>query len=60
MDLSYFTTRKLTSIECIIERAKQKVCNMLQLILDKQRPEAIRFYETIGFCASHEGVKFKF
>jgi GNAT superfamily N-acetyltransferase len=45
--------------EYIIERAKQKGCNMVQLTSDKQRPEAIKFYETVGFMATHEGMKLK-
>lgn len=45
--------------EYIIGRAKQKGCNMLQLTSDKQRPDAIRFYETLGFIATHEGMKLK-
>jgi GNAT superfamily N-acetyltransferase len=43
----------------IIERATAKGCNLLQLTSDKKRPEAIRFYETIGFIATHEGMKLK-
>ena len=45
--------------EYIIERAKQKGCNMLQLTSDKQRPDAIKFYEAIGFVPTHEGMKLK-
>lgn len=45
--------------EYIVDRAKQKGCNMLQLTSDKQRPEAIKFYETFGFIATHEGMKLK-
>jgi GNAT superfamily N-acetyltransferase len=45
--------------EYIINRAKLKGCNMIQLTSDKQRPEAIKFYETIGFIATHEGMKLK-
>ena len=43
--------------EYIINRAKEKGCVMLQLTTDKQRPEAIRFYESMGFSATHEGMK---
>jgi GNAT superfamily N-acetyltransferase len=43
----------------IIDRARQKGCIMLQLTSDKKRPDAISFYETIGFEATHEGMKFK-
>jgi GNAT superfamily N-acetyltransferase len=41
----------------VIERAKQRGCHWLQLTSDKQRPDAIRFYESLGFVASHEGFK---
>ena len=40
-----------------IELAKSKGCNMVQLTSDKSRVDAIRFYEKLGFCASHEGFK---
>jgi hypothetical protein len=30
---------------------------MVQLTSDKARPDAIRFYESLGFVASHEGMK---
>jgi GNAT superfamily N-acetyltransferase len=42
-----------------IERAKDKNCRMLQLTSDKQRISALRFYENLGFKASHEGFKLK-
>lgn len=32
---------------------------MVQLTSDKQRPEAIKFYEAVGFVATHEGMKLK-
>jgi len=40
-----------------IERAQSKGCHLVQLTSDKARPEAIRFYESLGFVASHEGMK---
>ncbi len=40
-----------------IERARQRQCHLLQLTSDKTRPDAIRFYERLGFVASHEGMK---
>jgi ribosomal protein S18 acetylase RimI-like enzyme len=46
--------------EYAINRAKEKGCVMVQLTTDKQRPEAIKFYENIGFVATHEGMKLKF
>ena len=45
--------------EWAIDRAKQKACNIIQLTSDKQRPDAIRFYQKLGFVASHEGFKLK-
>jgi len=41
----------------IISRAKEKGAHLVQLTSDKKRPDAIRFYEKLGFTASHEGMK---
>ncbi|WP_298774828.1 GNAT family N-acetyltransferase [uncultured Shewanella sp.] len=43
--------------EWAIERAKQRKCNMVQLTSNKSRVDALRFYESLGFQASHEGFK---
>lgn len=43
--------------EWAIERARQRGCHVVQLTSDKKRPDAIRFYEGLGFVASHEGMK---
>lgn len=40
-----------------IKRAREKGCHLVQLTSDKTRPDAIRFYEGLGFVASHEGMK---
>lgn len=40
-----------------IQRAEERGCHMLQLTSDKARPDAIRFYEKLGFVATHEGMK---
>jgi ribosomal protein S18 acetylase RimI-like enzyme len=40
-----------------IERARARGCVMLQLTSDKQREDALRFYERLGFVRSHEGLK---
>lgn len=40
-----------------IDRAKTRGCHLIQLTSDKQRPDAIRFYESLEFKASHEGMK---
>ena len=44
--------------EYAIELAKSKGCIVVQLTSDKQRPDAIRFYQKLGFKATHEGFKF--
>ncbi len=38
-------------------RARQRGCRMVQLTTDKRRPDARRFYEAMGFRATHEGMK---
>jgi len=43
-----------------IERAKERGAHLLQLTTDKKRPDALRFYEKLGFKASHEGMKLHF
>ncbi len=40
-----------------IDEAKARGCGLVQLTSDKMRPDAIRFYEKLGFIASHEGLK---
>ena len=40
-----------------IDRAKKKGCYVVQLTTDKKRPRAIQFYESLGFIATHEGMK---
>jgi GNAT superfamily N-acetyltransferase len=47
--------RRMT--EWAIEVAVGQGCGLLQLTSDKQRPDAIRFYASLGFTASHEGLK---
>jgi len=42
-----------------IERAKTRKCKIVQLTSDKERPSALRFYESLGFKATHEGFKLK-
>ena len=46
-------------ISWAINRAAEKNCSIVQLTSDKQRPEALRFYESLGFQATHEGFKLK-
>ena len=40
-----------------IGRARDRGCRVVQLTTDKRRTEAHRFYERLGFVASHEGMK---
>jgi ribosomal protein S18 acetylase RimI-like enzyme len=44
-------------VEHAIERARERGCHLVQLTTDKTRPEAKRFYEALGFVATHEGMK---
>jgi len=46
--------------EWAIDRAKERKCRMLQLTTDKARADALRFYERLGFKATHEGMKLHF
>lgn len=46
--------------EWAINRAKEKNAHVLQLTTDKQRPRALKFYEDLGFKATHEGMKMHF
>jgi ribosomal protein S18 acetylase RimI-like enzyme len=40
-----------------INRARERGCHLVQLTTDKERPRALQFYESMGFAASHEGMK---
>ena len=42
----------------VFQRAQERGCRIVQLTSDKQRPEAIKFYERLGFQATHEGFKY--
>ncbi|PAD34127.1 GNAT family N-acetyltransferase [Terribacillus saccharophilus] len=44
-------------IKWAIQRAKKRGCHIVQLTTDKNRPEALHFYEKLGFMPSHEGLK---
>ena len=43
--------------EWAIEEARRHGCHIVQLTADKTRPDAHRFYESLGFTASHLGMK---
>jgi len=42
-----------------IDRSRNRGCHLIQLTSDKTRPDALEFYESLGFVASHEGMKLK-
>ena len=44
-------------IHYAIQRAKDRDCHLIQLTTDKKREDALRFYERLGFKATHEGMK---
>jgi hypothetical protein len=39
------------------QEARRRACSLVQLTTDKSRTDAHRFYERLGFVASHEGLK---
>ena len=46
-------------VEYAIELARERGCVLFQLTTDKRRPEALGFYQALGFTASHEGMKLR-
>lgn len=44
-------------IRWAIERARERGCALVQLTSDARRQDAHRFYERLGFTASHTGFK---
>jgi GNAT superfamily N-acetyltransferase len=49
-----------TMFEWAINRAKKRNAHLLQLTTDKKRPKAIKFYESLGFKDTHQGMKMHF
>src|SRR5690606_4232885 len=43
--------------EWAIEQCRAQGCGMVQLTTDKTRADAHRFYESLGFVATHDGMK---
>ena len=43
--------------EWAIDECRKRRCEIVQLTTDKSRADARRFYEGLGFVASHEGMK---
>ncbi len=44
-------------VEAAVARAEAAGCGVVQLTTDHRRPEALRFYERLGFTATHHGLK---
>jgi len=40
-----------------IEQARARGCRLAQLTTDLRRPDALRFYQSLGFRATHAGMK---
>ncbi len=40
-----------------IARCRERGCGLVQLTMDKRRSDASRFYQSLGFTPSHEGMK---
>jgi GNAT superfamily N-acetyltransferase len=44
-------------VNIAIDRSRTRGCHIVQLTTDKKRPDAIEFYEHLGFRPTHEGMK---
>ena len=44
-------------VKWAVDRARERGCAIVQLTSDKSRTDAHRFYDNLGFTASHEGYK---
>lgn len=44
-------------LDWAIAQCRARGCRMVQLTTDKSRADARRFYASLGFTASHEGMK---
>ncbi|MFC9957362.1 GNAT family N-acetyltransferase [Streptomyces nigra] len=44
-------------IEWAVDESRRQECHLVQLTSDKTRTDAHRFYERLGFSASHTGFK---
>jgi ribosomal protein S18 acetylase RimI-like enzyme len=46
-------------ISWAVAEASDRGCRLVQLTTDKRRTDAYRFYEALGFEATHEGMKLR-
>ncbi|MGY1633070.1 GNAT family N-acetyltransferase [Geodermatophilus sp. SYSU D01186] len=44
-------------LEWALAEGRRRGCALVQLTTDTSRPDALRFYERLGFAASHVGLK---
>jgi GNAT superfamily N-acetyltransferase len=44
-------------ISWAVDEARRAGCGLVQLTSDKRRTDALRFYQSLGFEATHEGFK---
>ncbi len=44
-------------IQSVIDIARDRGCCLVQLTTEKARDQALGFYESVGFTATHEGMK---
>ncbi len=44
-------------IEWAIDECRRRGCGLVQLTMNKTRKDALRFYQSLGFEATHEGFK---
>jgi ribosomal protein S18 acetylase RimI-like enzyme len=47
-------------IQWAVDRARERGCHVVQLTTDASRPDAVAFYETLGFRSTHVGMKLHF
>ena len=44
-------------LDWAIAECRRRGCGMVQLAMNKTRADTLRFYKSLGFVASHEGLK---
>jgi len=44
-------------LEWAIAECRRRGCGLVQLAMNKSREDTLRFYKSLGFVASHEGLK---